>query len=263
MNPRDLPSRGRLGRYGTVGIDSLLFYPKFVIPTLLSVRCVSTIPQKSDQVKPTGMELNFLLLLSSDLHSENQDPSQCFYNVQCFGSGFIESGFVSSNRYLDPEMLKKKCLGQFSKNYRTFTQKIVTKLSKIWVWDPRFGIRDPESGKNLFRILNPGSRCQLGTGSRIRIRNTGYCNQIVWASVILDATVCSHVQATLTYHCPTFCTRGELICPRSRPSSSTTLSSAGQQEGGRGEGVREGGVANPDPHGSGFVIRFSESESLS
>jgi hypothetical protein len=84
---------------------------------LLSVRCVSTIPQKSDQVKPTGMELNFLLL-SSDLLSENKDPDQCFYNVQCFGSGFIESGFVSSNPYLDPEMLKKKNLGQFSKNYR-------------------------------------------------------------------------------------------------------------------------------------------------
>jgi hypothetical protein len=32
------------------------------------------------------------------------------------------------------------------------TQKIVTKLSKIWIWDPGSGIRDPGSGKNLFRI---------------------------------------------------------------------------------------------------------------
>jgi hypothetical protein len=31
-------------------------------------------------------------------------------------------------------------------------------------------IRDLE--KNLFRILDNGSRCQKGTGSRIRIRNT-------------------------------------------------------------------------------------------
>jgi hypothetical protein len=30
-----------------------------------------------------------------------------------------------------------------------FTQKIVTKLSKIWVWDPGYG-------KNLFRNLDPG-----------------------------------------------------------------------------------------------------------
>jgi hypothetical protein len=41
-------------------------------------------------------------------------------------------------------------LGQFSKNCR----KIVKKLFKIWSWDP-------------------GSRGQKGTGSRIRIRNTG------------------------------------------------------------------------------------------
>jgi hypothetical protein len=52
-------------------------------------------------------------------------------------------------------------LDQFSKNYRTFYLKIVTKLSKYV-----FGIRDP--GKTY-----PGSRGQKGTGSRVRIRNTG------------------------------------------------------------------------------------------
>jgi hypothetical protein len=40
-------------------------------------------------------------------------------------------------------------LGQFSKNYLSFYQKIFTKLSKIWVWDPGYG-------KNLFRIPDPG-----------------------------------------------------------------------------------------------------------
>jgi hypothetical protein len=40
-------------------------------------------------------------------------------------------------------------LSQFTKNYSTFYPKIVTKLSKIWVWDP-------------------GSRGHKGTGSRIR-----------------------------------------------------------------------------------------------
>ncbi len=39
-------------------------------------------------------------------------------------------------------------LNQFSKSYRTFYPKSVTKLSKIWVWDPGFG-------KNLFRIPDP------------------------------------------------------------------------------------------------------------
>ncbi len=61
-------------------------------------------------------------------------------------------------------MLKEKNLDQFSKNYRTFYPKVVTNLSKIWVWDPG-------SGKKF--IPDPGSRGQKGTGSQIRIRNTG------------------------------------------------------------------------------------------
>jgi hypothetical protein len=46
-------------------------------------------------------------------------------------------------------MLKEKNLGQFSKSYRTFYPKNVSKLSKLWVLDPG-------SGKNLFRIPDPG-----------------------------------------------------------------------------------------------------------
>ncbi len=40
------------------------------------------------------------------------------------------------------------------------------------IWDPGSEIRDPGSGKNPFRIPDPRSRGQKGTGSRIRIRNT-------------------------------------------------------------------------------------------
>jgi hypothetical protein len=50
-------------------------------------------------------------------------------------------------------VLKKKIWANFQRIIELFTQKIVTKLSKIWVWDP-------------------GSRGQKGTGSRIRICNT-------------------------------------------------------------------------------------------
>ncbi len=39
-----------------------------------------------------------------------------------------------------------------------FTQKVVTKLSKIWVWDPG-------SGKNLFRIPDPGVKKAPDPGS--------------------------------------------------------------------------------------------------
>ncbi len=70
-------------------------------------------------------------------------------------------------------MLKKKIWPNFPRITAVFTQKIVTKLSKIWVWDPGSGIRDPGSGIRKKPIPDPGSRGQKGTGSRIRIRNTG------------------------------------------------------------------------------------------
>jgi hypothetical protein len=61
-------------------------------------------------------------------------------------------------------MLKKKNWPKF-KEIELFTQKIVTKLSKIWVWDPGSEIRDPEKtysgsriqGSKRHRIPDPGS----------------------------------------------------------------------------------------------------------
>ncbi len=52
-------------------------------------------------------------------------------------------------------MPKKKIWANFQRIIELFTQRIVTKL-----------------GKNLFQILDSGSRGQKGTGSRIRIRST-------------------------------------------------------------------------------------------
>jgi hypothetical protein len=60
-------------------------------------------------------------------------------------------------------MLKKKIWANFQRIIELFTQKIVTKLSKIWVWDPGSGIRDPE--KNLFRIPDPGVKKAPDPGS--------------------------------------------------------------------------------------------------
>jgi hypothetical protein len=54
--------------------------------------------------------------------------------------------------YFNFEMLKKKKLGDFQRIIELFTQKIVTKLSKIWVWDPGSEIWDPESG---IRVRDP------------------------------------------------------------------------------------------------------------
>ncbi len=62
-------------------------------------------------------------------------------------------------------MLKKKIWANFKKIIELFTQKIVTKLSKVWVWDPGSEIRDPEKtysgsriqGSKRHRIPDPGS----------------------------------------------------------------------------------------------------------
>jgi hypothetical protein len=49
-------------------------------------------------------------------------------------------------------MLKKKIWTCFQRIIELFTQKFVTKLSKIWVWDPGYEIRDPEKTYSGSRI---------------------------------------------------------------------------------------------------------------
>jgi hypothetical protein len=49
-------------------------------------------------------------------------------------------------------VVKKKIRANFQRIIELFTQKIVTKLSKIWIWDPRSGIRDPEKTYSGSRI---------------------------------------------------------------------------------------------------------------
>jgi hypothetical protein len=72
-------------------------------------------------------------------------------------------------KYFILKCWRKKFGPIFQKIIELLTQKIVSKLSKIWVWDPGSEIRDPEKP-----FPDPGFRGQKGTGSRIRIRNTGY-----------------------------------------------------------------------------------------
>jgi hypothetical protein len=61
---------------------------------------------------------------------------------------------------------EKKIWPHFLRIIKLFTQKLFTKLSKIWVWDPGSEMRKKP-------IPDPGSRGQKGTGSRIRntVRN--------------------------------------------------------------------------------------------
>jgi hypothetical protein len=55
-------------------------------------------------------------------------------------------------------VLKKKIWAIFQRIIELFTQKIVSKFSKILVWDPG-------SGKNLFRITDPGVKKAPDPGS--------------------------------------------------------------------------------------------------
>jgi hypothetical protein len=65
--------------------------------------------------------------------------------------------------YFSFKVLRKKNLANFQRIIELFTQKIVTKLSKIFVWYPGSEIRDPEktySGSRIqeskrHRILDP------------------------------------------------------------------------------------------------------------
>jgi hypothetical protein len=63
-------------------------------------------------------------------------------------------------------VLKKKIWANFQRVIELFTQKIVNKFSKIWIWDPG-------SGKNLFRI--PGSRIQGSKRHRIPDPDPQHC----------------------------------------------------------------------------------------
>jgi hypothetical protein len=60
-------------------------------------------------------------------------------------------------------MLKKKIWVNFEGNIELFTQKLSLGFQKY-----AFGIRDPRSGKNPFRIPDPGVKKAPDTGSLIR-----------------------------------------------------------------------------------------------
>jgi hypothetical protein len=66
--------------------------------------------------------------------------------------------FHKIKNYFSFEVLKKKIWANFQRIIELFTQKIVTKLSKIWLWDPG-------SRKNLSRIPDPGVKKAPDPGS--------------------------------------------------------------------------------------------------
>jgi hypothetical protein len=102
----------------------------------------------------------------SDPGSKNSDKRERRKKFFCH-TFLCSHKFHKIVNYFSFEVLKKKIWANFQRNIELFTKKIVKKLLKIWSWDPGSEIRDPEK-------TYPGSRGQKGTGSRIRIRNTGF-----------------------------------------------------------------------------------------
>jgi hypothetical protein len=71
----------------------------------------------------------------------------------CFRNFLFSHKFHKIENYFSFEMLTKKIWANFQRiTYRAFTQNIVTRLSKIWVWDPGSEIRDPEKTYSGSRI---------------------------------------------------------------------------------------------------------------
>jgi hypothetical protein len=64
---------------------------------------------------------------------------------------FVITFYVATN-FTKLQVVKKKIWANFQRIIELFTQKIVTKLSKICIWDPGSEIRDPEKTYSGSRI---------------------------------------------------------------------------------------------------------------
>jgi hypothetical protein len=89
-------------------------------------------------------------------------------------SFYVVTKFNKIVNYFSFEVLKEKIWANFQRIIELFTQKIVKKLFKIWSWDAGSEIRDPGSGKNPFRIPDPGVKKAPDLGSRIRNTEPAY-----------------------------------------------------------------------------------------
>ena len=110
-----------------------------------------------------------------DPRSKNSNKRERWNKISCH-TFLCSHKFHKIVNYFSFEVLKIKIWANFQRIIELFTKKVVKKLLKIWSRDPGSGIRDPGSGKNLFRIPDPGVKKHPipDPGSRIRIRNTGF-----------------------------------------------------------------------------------------
>jgi hypothetical protein len=77
----------------------------------------------------------------------------------------LSTNFTKLYIILVLKCLRKKFYQIFKEFKELFTQKIVTKLRKVCVWDPGSEIWHAGSGKNLIRIPDPGVKKASDPGS--------------------------------------------------------------------------------------------------
>ncbi len=165
------------------------------------------------------------------------DPGSWFLPIPDPGSQISDPGSKNSNKrdgwkkfviipFLWPQIsqhcklvhffnVEEKNLANFKKIIELFTQKIVTKLSKIWVRDPGSEIRDPEktySGSRIqgsirHRIPDPdpqhwwwGWLFKSWTGGLIWITTTHCCDE-PWAMGRLGLSVVFKLTVSSGYFC--------------------------------------------------------------
>ncbi len=133
---------------------------------------------------------NFYPSRIPDPWSKNSNKRQGwkFFFVKPF---FVGTNFTKMDIILFLICWRKNFWPNSPRIFEVFTQKIVIKPSKIWVWDPGSEIRDPEKtysgsriqGSKRHRIPDPGSRSATlldpDPDSMNRIRNTGNSPKVV------------------------------------------------------------------------------------
>jgi hypothetical protein len=108
----------------------------------LDVYTLNTSPTPPPRAQPQQALHHGILRLPS-VSGSVADPGCLFHKIE---------------NYFSFEVLKKKIWANFQRIIELFTQKIVTKLSKIWVWDPGSGkkpSRIPIQRSKRHRIPDP------------------------------------------------------------------------------------------------------------
>ncbi len=103
-------------------------------------------------------------------------------------------------------MLKKKIWANFQRIIKLFTQKIVTKLSKIWLWDPGSEIRDPEKtssgsriqGSKRHRIPDPDPQYWPSLWISLAHKTPSYTHTYMLLKVSCDKTVLVNLKLVIT-----------------------------------------------------------------